>query len=476
MSASPRVSLVKYAPPGVWAAVSWLLGMAFAARAYSGLPLMPTSGNGSPAPLEWLVIVGTAGAVLLAARFLERRPMTALGLLIGCSYGATLAIDETGITFLHYAAIDIAAGYIVATGTTRARHAAFALALGVLPAYALLRQLLGLPLQLPHTVSDSWSDWQTPTLTAAVAWLTGDSVRRARAYAQRLSSQATAQAVTAERLRIAREMHDTVAHSIGIIALQAGAAARVVETQPVLAREAMAAVETAGRETLAGLRRMLGALRESEPGQGADCARELAPRGPAEGLADVERLAASTTAAGVRVDVTWRGERRPLPWCGTRPPPPARCPWSTATRRSSSRSRTAAGAGAGAGAGAVRKPRPTAAERARAPRARARGTGYGLVGMGERVALLHGEFSAAPRPDGGFRVRARLPLPLPLPLSLPGASTSSRRVPSRQVPSRRVPDDGPRPARRRPATRPYRPEHGHHRRPRHRGRGRGGVG
>ncbi|TXS57398.1 histidine kinase [Streptomyces sp. t39] len=76
-------------------------------------------------------------------------------------------------------------------------------------------------------------------LTAVVAWLTGDSAHRSRLHAEQLRERSTAQAVTDERLRIARELHDMVAHSIGIVALQAGAARRVIDTQPERAREAL---------------------------------------------------------------------------------------------------------------------------------------------------------------------------------------------------------------------------------------------
>lgn len=406
MSATPPITLLKHAPPGVWAAVAWCLGMVSGARAYYGIPWLPTSTQEAPEPWEWLLVAVAAGMALAVVRLLSRRPLVALGLLVAASYIATLAIDATNIGFAQYAAIDIAMGYVVATRARRARVTAVVLALCVLPGYALLRQLLGLPLRLDHTISSSWSDWQTVVLTAAVAWLVGNSVRQARAYTERLGAQAAAQAVTAERLRIAREMHDTVAHSIGIIALQAGAAARVVETQPAGAREAMVAVEKAGRETLAGLRRMLGALRESEPGQVACAERESVPRGPAEGLADVDRLAASTTAAGVRVDVVWRGERRPLP---------ADLDLSAFRIIQESVTNVVRHAGATSCTVSVHQREEEIAIEIEdhgggAPKA-AHGTGYGLLGMRERVALLHGEFSAAPRPEGGFRVSARLPVP-----------------------------------------------------------------
>ncbi|MEV0253793.1 histidine kinase [Streptomyces sp. NPDC050732] len=410
MSATPPISLLKHAPPGVWAAVAWCLGTASGARAYYGISWLPTSTQEAPGPWEWLLVAVATGMALSVVRLLSRHPLVALGLLVAASYAATLAIGATNIGFAQYASVDIAMGYVVATGARRARATAVVLALCVLPGYALLRRLLGLPLRLDHTISSSWSDWQTVALTAAVAWLVGNSVRQARAHTERLGAQAAAQAVTAERLRIAREMHDTVAHSIGIIALQAGAAARVVETQPAGAREAMVAVEKAGRETLAGLRRMLGALRESDGdggGRGPDGARETAPRGPAEGLADVARLAASTTAAGVRVDVVWRGERRPLP---------ADVDLSAFRIIQESVTNVVRHAGVTSCTVSVdHHDEEVVIEiedsgRARAG-ARPHGSGYGLLGMRERVALLHGEFSAAPRPEGGFRVSARLPVP-----------------------------------------------------------------
>ncbi|MEU6121568.1 histidine kinase [Streptomyces sp. NPDC047123] len=418
MSTTPPVTRLRHAPPGAWAAAAWCLGTMSGARAYYGVSWLPTSTQPGPTPWEWLVVAVALGAALSVVRLLARRPLVSLGLLIGASYAATLAIDSTNLGFLHYAAVDIAMGFVVATGARPARTTAVVLALCVLPGYALLRLALGLPLRLDHTVTSSWSDWQTVALAAAVAWLAGNSVRQARAYAERLGAQAAAQAVTAERLRIAREMHDTVAHSIGIIALQAGAAARVVETQPAGAREAMIAVERAGRETLAGLRRMLGALRASEAGGAdGDGGREKAPTGPAEGLADVDRLAAATTAAGVRVDVLWRGERRPLP-------PDIDLSAFRIVQESVTNVVRHAGAptcrvsvdyheeeivieiedtGPAGGASA----HGTAPRTGRGP-----GTGYGLVGMRERVALLHGEFSAAPRPGGGFLVAARLPVPV----------------------------------------------------------------
>lgn len=424
MPALSPFSRVERPSVGAWAAVTWCVGLANALRSQFGIPGMPTG----DAPLnagEWVLVAASVGLVCGAARLLDRRPLPALALLVAATFTATLANGETGITFLHYLAIDVAMAHIVANEPRASRWTALGAALCMLPAYALTRQWSGLPVQLPHTIDTSWTGWQTYSLLAAVAWLVGRSVRQSREYARRMSAQAAAQAVTAERLRIAREMHDTVAHSIGIIALQAGAAARVVETQPARAREAMVAVETAGRETLSGLRRMLGALRQADSAStdsastGAtsagtpsaparDGGREEAPREPAAGLADLDRIAAATTAAGVRVDVVQRGERRPLP-----------SDVDLSAFRIIQESITNVVRHSGARSCRVsldHRAEELIIEIADSGRAHATAPatgGFGLAGMRERAALLHGEFSAGPRPGGGFLVTARLPVPAP---------------------------------------------------------------
>ncbi|MFD3517153.1 sensor histidine kinase [Streptomyces sp. NPDC058657] len=243
-------------------------------------------------------------------------------------------------------------------------------------------------------------------LVLLVAGGAGYSVRERRRHAAALGAQAAAQAVTAERLRIARELHDMVAHSIGIIAIQAGVGSRVIDTQPQEARNALTAIETTSRDTLSGLRRMLGALRQAGPvGLPQEPGASAPPLDPAPGLGDLDRLAATTSAAGVRVDVEWVGERLPLPAeldlsayrivqeAVTNVVRHARTRSCrvTVTQRDEEIAVEVVDDGPGGG--------------------RTPGTGYGLAGMRERVALLHGEFSAGARPGGGFRVAARLPLP-----------------------------------------------------------------
>ncbi len=378
-------------PPGVWTAVIWCAYTADSLRAYSGLPGMPREPSGLKLSTA-LVLAAATTAAVAGSIVLRRHPLPALGLLIAASVAAALARNSPTVALAHYIAVDVAVGFIVATRPRPERIVVLGLALAVIPGYAAIRMDFGAP-------ADGSPGWEVYVLTAVVAWLAGDSVRRARNYAERLRAHAVAEAVTAERLRISRELHDMVAHSMGIITLQAGAAARVIETQPQRARDALFEVENAGRETLAGLRRMLGPLRPADAGQ------DYQP-GSMPGLADIDRLAAATTAAGVRVDVRWRGEQRSLP-----------PDFELAAYRIVQESVTNVVRHAGTRSCQVlidddgEALSIEVADQGQGPGGGTPGTGCGLAGMRERVALLHGDFSAEPGPGGGFLVTARLPLP-----------------------------------------------------------------
>jgi signal transduction histidine kinase len=293
------------------------------------------------------------------------------------------------VQILIVGAVGIAICYIAATRTLRVS----ATGLAVVGAGLLIPGPGGLDLaQLRGGVA----------VVTVIAWLIGHSIRQAQAHAELRRAQAAAQTVMAERLQIARELHDMVAHSIGIIAIQAGAGHRVFDASPDQARDALAAIEATSRETLSGLRRMMTGLRRAEPGPGPG----QAPLGPAPGLADIEQLAAMTLETGVQVDVDWHGSQEPLPadidlsafriiqeavtnvvrHAGT-----SQCR-VLIDQQDGQLSIEVTDSGRGS---------PVA------------GTGYGISGMRERAALLGGDFSAGPRPGGGFRVTARLPLPAP---------------------------------------------------------------
>jgi signal transduction histidine kinase len=399
MHVTPPLPLLKRVPPGAWVALTWCATAVFTFLARIRLPGEEASEYQVAVQFfRWdgLVILALATALALAGgRLLPRRPLTALALLLAAAGFATMNLAVGAIQLSQFLAVDVALYFIAAARSRRTGVTAVSMALGVLVAWLTVRLLCGWGIGV--------SDELAVALTAVVAWLLGDASHRTRAYAEKLRVQAAGQAVTDERLRIAREMHDMVAHSIGIIALQAGAAARVVHTQPDAAREAMTAVETAGRETLAGLRRMLVALRQAD--QGRAHVPEVAQLRPAEGLADLDRLAAATTAAGVRVDVHWRGERRQLP-----------SDIDLSAFRIVQESITNVVRHAGTATCRVTVDygdEDVAVEVTDSGRGRGTSTdtGFGLIGMRERVTLLHGEFTAGPRPEGGFRVTARLHVP-----------------------------------------------------------------
>jgi signal transduction histidine kinase len=141
------------------------------------------------------------------------------------------------VQILIVGAVGIAICYIAATRTLRVS----ATGLAVVGAGLLIPGPGGLDLaQLRGGVA----------VVTVIAWLIGHSIRQAQAHAELLRAQAAAQTVMAERLRIARELHDMVAHSIGIIAIQAGAGHRVFDASPDQARDALAAIEATSRETL----------------------------------------------------------------------------------------------------------------------------------------------------------------------------------------------------------------------------------
>ncbi|MFI5805269.1 sensor histidine kinase [Streptomyces sp. NPDC051561] len=352
---------------------------------------------------------------VLPVGLLLRRPLPALVSVAVGTFAAGTAVPTNWVEFPR--------GYPVPAVEIESEWAVYsllvsgALAVGIIAATRPVRAALGAAAAVfaaqaaaaPYYTLASYSFTGTLVLhllVLLVAGVTGYSLGERRRHAGALAAQAAAQAVTAERLRIARELHDMVAHSIGIIAIQAGVGSRVIDTQPQEARKALSAIETTSRDTLSGLRRMLGALRQAGPGGvPAGYQPEAVPLDPAPGLADLDRLAATTAAAGVRVDVEWVGERRPLPadldlsayrivqeavtnvvrHAGTRS-----CRVTVAHREAEIAVEVVDD-----GRGSGRPP----------------GAGYGLVGMRERVALLHGEFTAGVRPGGGFRVAARLPLP-----------------------------------------------------------------
>jgi len=344
------------------------------------------------------------GGLLVSAPLLRRWPLLALTVTV-CAGVAIMALQLRPMSALQFVlpfAADIEICYIAATLPRRLSVTGL-----VMASIGLLVPVWLLGLSSPGSPRDNPNALPAVVLVAVIAWLIGNSVRQAHARAELVRAQAAAQATLAERLRIARELHDVVAHSIGVIAIQAGAGRRVFDARPADARDALAAIEDTSRETLSGLRGMMTGLRRADPEPGPG----QAPLGPAPGLADLGRLAALTLEAGVEVEVDWHGSREPLP-----------ADIDLAAFRIIQEAVTNVVRHAGAGQCQVRidqrdgqlSIKVTDSGRGGGLTEKgAAGTSYGITGMRERTVLLGGDFSAGPRPGGGFRVAARLPLPTP---------------------------------------------------------------
>lgn len=351
--------------------------------------------------MNWWALPPLTGAVALSAVLLRRWPPLALGLLLAGSI-ALRALDQrllAAAMLLPILLTGLVVCYIAATRSPRRSITAAVLTIGI-QVYVIMdgSVLFWRPFGRP-TSPLATSQVVTATLSTIIAWLIGYLIRQGHAHADALRSQAQLQAVTAERLRIARELHNMVAHSIGVIAIQAGTGRRVIDTQPAEARNALSAIEAASRETLSGLRRMLGALRRTEP-QGMP---GLAAPNPAPGLADLDRLAATTMDAGIQVDVQWQGQRYPVP---------ADIDLSAYRIVQEAVANVVRHSGASSCRVLIdHSDRELSIEVTDDGRG---GVivdgGYGIVGMRERTTLLGGQLAAGPRPGGGFRVAARLPV------------------------------------------------------------------
>ncbi len=310
-------------------------------------------------------------------------------------FAATLALSAAatviGATRLGYLAVAFAI-YPVATAGSR-RRAVAALAATLL---AVAGTLLVAPNPGPRQAV--LSTIITSTLVVLAAWTVGVAAREQRRYVAALREEATRRAVTEERLRIARELHDVVAHGMSVIAVQAGVANYVVDSRPDEVRRALRSIEETSRSGLHELRQLLAVLRSDE---------DPAALGPAPGLAGIDALVARAREAGVPVCLRVTGEPRPLP-AGVdlsayrivqealtnvvKHAGPARSEVLLAYQPDALTIEvTDDGRGDGALGGAG-------------------GGGHGIIGMRERAALYRGELLAGPRREGGFKVRARLPV------------------------------------------------------------------
>lgn len=221
------------------------------------------------------------------------------------------------------------------------------------------------------------------------------SLRAAEARAERLEVDRR-EAIAEERTRIARELHDVLAHSVSVMTVQAGAAEEMLRVDPARALEPVRAVQETGRQALVEMKRLVGMLREG----GDDADVGVLP--PQPGFADVERLVDQVREAGLAVDLRIEGTPQPLP-IGV----------DLSAYRVVQEALTNSLKHGGRRATVTLRFEPD--ELAIAVDDEGTGTidlggGHGLVGMRERVGIFGGSFDAGPRDGGGYAVRALLPL------------------------------------------------------------------
>jgi signal transduction histidine kinase len=321
------------------------------------------------------------------------------GAVLGIGVASGLAVAALGVSPIVLGIAILVAVYSVAAYGSRWVSLA-GLAAAELGSAAV--QLTPGRFQAPTVVSNA--------LVIGAAWLLGHFVGVRRAYTARLEQAAELErtraelarrAVAAERLRLARELHDVVAHSISVIAVQSGVGAHVASTQPEEAAKALAAIEVTSRAALVELRRLLGVLRQDGEPQG-----DLAP---VPGLADLDRLLAEVAKTGLAVRLRVEG---------TRPELPAGVDLSAYRIVQEALTNVVKHAGparaqvvVGYGDQEVTVVVTDDGRGVTAPTGDGRAeVGHGLIGMRERVQVFGGDLEVGPRPGGGFRVAARLPL------------------------------------------------------------------
>ncbi|MFB9203421.1 sensor histidine kinase [Nonomuraea spiralis] len=361
--------------PGHWVAVDVFVAVVLAAGFSVAAVLVPESARMSPYAAVPVIV---PACLPLAGR--RRWPVPVCVLVLVAAVFAPFAGWEEA-----FVPLAVALHAVALLEARRTAVAALAAAMGVTAAGA----AIGAP-SWTEAVSACGFAWTA----LGLAWVIGLAVREQRAYAAQAVARSAQAAATAERLRLARDVHDVVAHSMGLISMRAGIANHVAATHPEEAGEALAIIEETSRKALVDLRGLLGLLRDASgdrdrPTYVSDSLRELVaaiPAGDVRVELDVEPgLTLGDEAAVVVHRLVQESLTNVLKHAG-----PARCRVAVGTRAEAELLVEVVDDGRGG-----------------TPRA----GGHGLAGLEERVTLYGGTFSAGPEPAGGFAVRARLPLP-----------------------------------------------------------------
>jgi signal transduction histidine kinase len=345
-------------------------------------------------PLTWVLAVLIVAPILTHRRFPRASLAVCLTALLAYAAGRYVAYPGLPVFVLTF---DIAL------------HSRRRVGLAALVASA---AAIAFSLALQSSGVVTFSTWVASELGVLVAWLAGRNLRLRRARwaelqarterLEREREEEARRAVTEERLRIARELHDVIAHSMSVIAVQSAVGNHVIDAQPAEARQALAAIEATSRSALTEMRRLLGVLRQ-----------EGEPRGslsPAPGLADLSSLVSQVQDAGLQVWINVDGQRGSVPpgidlsayrviqEALTNVIKHAGSAAATVTIRYRDDSVTVEIANQAPAASVAHVPAPRM------------GSGHGIIGMRERVAVFGGQFAAGSGPDGGFLVRACFPI------------------------------------------------------------------
>ncbi|WP_265443867.1 sensor histidine kinase [Flexivirga meconopsidis] len=404
--------------PKDWLRADLAIALTFTIGAFLGLELSRSMGMleryGGPIWAEYLAL-SVAGGLLV---FRRRYPITSMVLMAATMF--VTGVTMTGVMATFIAQITYLFGFysVVAWGHPRGRMLAavglmvtfmfgwvawqfLALDIPKRPAQGLFGYLAA---NIVYSVLVNVIFFGGAILVGVISWRENRQRSAFEAQARTIDDQARAlreQAVVAERLRIARELHDVVAHHVSVIGVQAGAARRVFDKRPDAARTALAGIEESSRSAVTEMRALLGTLR-------ADGDES---RAPAPGFADLDRLVEEYRSAGL--DVDFRVVDADPPLAGELPPGIGLSLYRTAQEALANVRRHSTARSAQVIARLDRRDGKPYAEievlDAGLAVPGSGGTGLGLTGMRERVAAHGGEAEIGPRATAGYRVRVRLP-------------------------------------------------------------------
>jgi signal transduction histidine kinase len=400
----PRPPFLQRVSTRQWMAIDAVVALLLFA---AGLASLLPNGHHGHLPGHFAILMIALCLATFPLAYRRRFPLPVLVMVgTGVVVGTLLKQDLAGTPIVALAIFRVA--------TQLPRRASLEAACATVVAIFVALAIAGI--HFSHNGSASFYDAIDNAIAIAVAWVIGDSVRARRAYVagsalqveqrQRLEVERAQISVAEERLHIARELHDIVAHTLSVIAIQSGVGRHVLDAQPEEARKALAAIETTSRSALNDLRWVLGVLR-SEEADGAN-------RNPAPGLADIDRLLGECRAAGLDVAYTQSGPALPLSssmeLCLYRIIQEAltnvtkHAGTAQATVTVSYEDEAIAVSVLDEGAlhrnGAVLAQESDWENKAH----------HGIIGMRERTAIYGGTLIARPRQGGGFEVHARLPI------------------------------------------------------------------